>query len=237
VRYLPDGRVGKFGWKAQFATLEEFVATACAVEVGLSNPLRQQDRAHEHRPDTDAAPDMTPRQLDSLVAFCTLLDAPRRDVPTDPAAAAHLARGEELFASVGCTDCHVPDLGGVRGVYSDFCLHSISSPEEEAGYGLVPDVPLPADAPAPDEWKTAPLWGVADSAPYLHDGSANTLEAAIEAHHGEARHVMDHYRQLPPGDREAIIAFLGTLRAPPPSPAATPSPAQTPSPGMLAAGN
>ena len=44
VRVLPDGRVGKFGWKAQFATIEEFVATACAVEIGLSNSYRRQDQ-------------------------------------------------------------------------------------------------------------------------------------------------------------------------------------------------
>ena len=41
-RILADGRLGKFGWKAQFATLEEFVAAACANELGLGNPLMEQ---------------------------------------------------------------------------------------------------------------------------------------------------------------------------------------------------
>ena len=41
-RTLPGGRLGKFGWKAQFATLEEFVAAACANELGLGNPLMEQ---------------------------------------------------------------------------------------------------------------------------------------------------------------------------------------------------
>lgn len=216
VRILPDGRVGKFGWKAQFATLEEFVATACAVELGLSNHIRKQDLPHEHRPDVDVMPDMTRRQLHSLVTFCALLEAPVRDRPGDPAVEAQARRGEELFTQVGCIDCHTPDIGGVTGVYSDFCLHRIIDPEDDPGYGSFPEVPLSEDVPAPDEWKTPPLWGVADTAPYLHDGSAATLEAAIEAHRGEARHVMNRYREtLNADDRAAIVAFLKTLRAPP----------------------
>ena len=80
---------------------------------------------------------------------------------------------------------------------------------------MTPEVPLPAHLPRPDEWKTPPLWGVADSAPYLHDGSARTLEAAIEAHAGEARNVMERYRKkINADDRRAIVAFLKTLRAP-----------------------
>ena len=214
VRILPDGRVGKFGWKAQFATLEEFVATACAVEVGLSNPLRPQDVPHEHRPDENAVPDMTSRQLRGLVEFCAQLESPRRGEPTDPTLLAETRRGEVLFTEVGCGDCHTPGLGGVEGLYSDLCLHSIVPLESAAGYGTRPEFPLPDDLPAPDDWKTPPLWGVADTAPYLHDGSAPTLAAAIEAHAGEARHVMERYHALPPNGRAAIVSFLKTLRAP-----------------------
>jgi mono/diheme cytochrome c family protein len=214
VRILPDGRVGKFGWKAQFATLEEFVATACAVEVGLSNPYRSQDVPHEHRPDDEAAPDMTSRQLDELVAFCALLEAPGRCVPADAAVAQVVARGEELFTTIGCADCHTPEMGGVEEIYSDFCLHMVASPDRQAGYGESPEVPFPDDLPTPDEWKTPPLWGVADSAPYLHDGSAGTLHSAIEAHDGEARHVTERFRNLSEGDQKAVCEFLGTLRSP-----------------------
>jgi CxxC motif-containing protein (DUF1111 family) len=222
VRILPDGRVGKFGWKAQFATLEEFVATACAVEVGLSNPYRPQDLPHEHRPDAEARPDMTSRQLDELVAYCALLEAPHRDVPSDAAGAQRVAHGEGLFSTVGCADCHVANLGGIEGVYSDFCLHSIVPPEQQAGYGSTPVVPLPLDLPTSDEWKTPPLWGVADTAPFMHDGSAPTLEAAIDAHAGEARYVMERYRALAANDREAVVAFLKSLRAPTQDTAAAP---------------
>ncbi|MEM8671486.1 MAG: di-heme oxidoredictase family protein [Planctomycetota bacterium] len=64
------------------------------------------------------------------------------------------------------------------------------------------------------EWRTPPLWGVADSAPYLHDGRAATLDAAIRWHAGEASHAATKYRTLPPDAREKIITFLASLRAP-----------------------
>ena len=62
------------------------------------------------------------------------------------------------------------------------------------------------------EWRTPPLWGVADSAPYLHDGRAETLSEAIAAHGGEAKFSTMKYLALPRSDRMAMIAFLNSLR-------------------------
>jgi CxxC motif-containing protein (DUF1111 family) len=64
------------------------------------------------------------------------------------------------------------------------------------------------------EWRTPPLWGVADSAPYLHDGRAETLLEAISLHGGEAHATRERFLLLPLRDRQAIIAFLKTLVAP-----------------------
>ena len=64
------------------------------------------------------------------------------------------------------------------------------------------------------EWRTPPLWGVADSAPYLHDGRAATLDAAIRWHGGEATQAATNYRSLAADDRKKVIAFLKSLRAP-----------------------
>jgi CxxC motif-containing protein (DUF1111 family) len=64
------------------------------------------------------------------------------------------------------------------------------------------------------EWRTPPLWGVADSAPYLHDGRAATLVEAIALHGGEADAIAKRYFELPVGDRVAVLEFLGCLRAP-----------------------
>ena len=65
------------------------------------------------------------------------------------------------------------------------------------------------------EWRTPPLWGVADSAPYMHDGRAETLLEAISMHDGEGAGTRDRFLQLSVADRNALIAFLKTLVAPP----------------------
>ncbi|MCA9159317.1 MAG: hypothetical protein KDA72_13375 [Planctomycetales bacterium] len=64
------------------------------------------------------------------------------------------------------------------------------------------------------EWRTAPLWGVADTAPYMHDGRAATLEEAIHLHGGEGASSRAHYRALSDEEKEHVIAFLQSLRAP-----------------------
>lgn len=225
LRVLPDGRVGKFGWKAQFATLDEFVASACAVEIGLSNPKRRQDRPHQQGEDHQAAMDMTGEQLFALSAYTGSLARPLQVLPEDSVGRAAVERGEALFSSVGCADCHTPTLDGVAGIYSDLLLHKLEDDRDIAGgYGrLNPDLPIPDDQPHPNEWKTPALWGVADSAPYFHDGASPTLESAIQRHGAQARNVTERFGLLPPADQKAVIEFLKTLRAPQAEPAPLPA--------------
>jgi CxxC motif-containing protein (DUF1111 family) len=61
------------------------------------------------------------------------------------------------------------------------------------------------------EFRTAPLWGVGQSAPYLHDGRAATLADAIAAHDGEARGARDWFLQLGPSGTSALVEFLRSL--------------------------
>ena len=192
VRELPDGRVGKFGWRGQFATLEEFVATACANEIGLGTPSVAQAKPLTTRTAPDVEPDLDRKQFRALVAFVKTLPKPVEATPTNPSEQAAAERGRELFRTVGCAVCHVPDLGGVAGVYSDFLLHDVEDRGHGGSYGggvQTPEVPMPARHPRPEEWKTPPLWGVADSAPYFHDGNSPTLRDAIVRHGGDAASV------------------------------------------------
>ncbi len=72
------------------------------------------------------------------------------------------------------------------------------------------------------EFLTRPLWGVADTGPWLHDGRATTLRQAILMHRSEdseANESIDAFLRLPAEDQEAIIAFLLTLRLPQDPPA------------------
>jgi CxxC motif-containing protein (DUF1111 family) len=65
---------------------------------------------------------------------------------------------------------------------------------------------------APGVWLTRPLWGVGVTPPYLHDGRAASLEAAIRWHGGEARPSRDRFGALSPRQRAEIVEFLQTLR-------------------------
>jgi CxxC motif-containing protein (DUF1111 family) len=222
-RILPDGRVGKFGWKAQFATLEEFVAGACANELGLGTP-----RLEQARPLGMAAPAAVSRDLDktqfrSMVAFVATLPRPVEVVPDDPSERSQVEQGKLVFERIGCAACHTPDLGGVQGVYSDFLLHRIV--DSRKAYSETPDIPPPPEHPLPEEWKTPPLWGVADSAPYFHDGGTPTLEAAIIRHEGDATSVTEAFRKLQADEREAIYRFLLSLKAPADATPVPPAPA------------
>jgi CxxC motif-containing protein (DUF1111 family) len=166
-------------------------------------------------------PDLNRGQFRDLVAFVATLPRPIEEIPASLPAREQVELGRVAFHEAGCAICHVPDLGGVKGIYSDLLLHRIMDPSPSgggSGYGRPappPDVPIPDGEPHPDEWRTPPLWGVADSAPYMHDGSAPTLDAAIHRHGGAARPSRDAYRRLPREKREALLAFLGTLKAPP----------------------
>lgn len=214
-RVLPDGRIGKFGWKAQFATLEEFVAAACANELGLGTPHMPQAKPRVELPYPDMPPDLDRGQFRSLVAFVDTLPRPEETSPADPESRAEVARGRLLFEQVGCAVCHVPDLGGVAGIYSDLLLHRLVDRQGQSSYGdVLTGAPIPREHPSPDEWKTPPLWGVADSAPYFHDGASPTLRDAIIRHEGDAAPVTRAFERLGEEDERALIRFLESLRAP-----------------------
>jgi mono/diheme cytochrome c family protein len=221
IHTLADGRVGKFGWKAQFATLSEFVAAACANELGLGTPDMEQAKPLNGS-NRNSRPDLDRKQFRSLVAFVKTLPKPVETLPENSSEREAAIHGKELFTSVGCAVCHVPNMGGVKGVYTDFLMYTLEDAGGAGGgdpYGEPPPefklAPRPENEPKPSEWKTPALWGVADSAPYMHDGSAPTLQAAIYRHGGDAKSVREAYSHLKPDEQAAIIAFLNTLKAPP----------------------
>jgi CxxC motif-containing protein (DUF1111 family) len=67
------------------------------------------------------------------------------------------------------------------------------------------------------EWKTPPLWGIGLTAQvsghseFLHDGRARSLLEAILWHGGEAQSRRDAVAAMTTEDREALLAFLGSL--------------------------
>ena len=217
LRIGSRNRVGKFGWKGQFATVDEFVANACAMELGLTNPRVKQPIPREYTPDEDAKLDMTKKQLYQLVSFVKSLPAPKQILPDHPTLRQQALLGEQLFNKIGCADCHVPDIGGVEGVYSDFHLYEVEHESKIEDYvepNFSPEFTLPFEHPRPSEWQTPPLWGVADSAPYFHDGQSTTLESAINRHGRDGAYARTNFHELTSDERLAVIEFLRSLRAP-----------------------
>lgn len=216
---LANGRVGRFGWKAQSASLADFVQAACANELGLGNPGQAQPAPLPRPSYTSTGLDLTLDQCDQLTSFVASLRRPEQIMPDDSAARTRVEVGKKLFSQVGCADCHQETIGSVDGIYSDLLLHSMGQALQANGsYNQRPppdpDGEPPDDVPAPDEWRTPPLWGVADSAPYMHDGRAATLQDAILAHGGQGEKATKAFVSLPLDQQKALIEFLDTLKAP-----------------------
>lgn len=152
--------------------------------------------------------------------------------------------GSNRFHLIGCAGCHIPQIvtrgrylplafpevetDPAANVYLQLNLVKLGFRPGPGG-GVV--VPLFADlkrhkmgpklaesfdggAIANDEFTTARLWGVADTAPYLHDGRATTLREAIVAHGGEAQASRDQFLALTAEEQANLLSFLGNLRTP-----------------------
>jgi Di-haem oxidoreductase, putative peroxidase len=183
-------------------------------------------------------------ELSALSVFLATTDRPQMRMLQDPAERRKAERGARIFESIGCADCHRPVLA-TQSPYLTFSFPQIAQDPDANVYYQVDltqppmnfplnrqggiNVPLFADlkrhnmGPGLAEFNgdaiftTARLWGVADTAPYLHDGRAFTLMDAILTHGGEgseAEPAVDRFKALPQHDRDAVIAFLGTLHTP-----------------------
>ncbi len=200
ARLLDDGRLGRYGWKAQVPSIADFVADAMLHEVGLTTDPADSDFTVADDGDATPDPELSRDDAQDLAFYLSNLAPPVRMVAADPDAA---DRGEALFTATGCAGCHLPDLDGVA-LYSDLLLHDVGPP----------DVPLVDQEVGlePGEFRTPPLWGLRDTAPYLHHGMAPTLGDAVElGHAGEAATSRAAWRALTDEQRADLLAFLETL--------------------------
>jgi mono/diheme cytochrome c family protein len=197
---LADGRMGKFGWKADVATLVEFMGAALRNEMGLTNPLEPHDEvrgcsANQNSPEVDAL------ALQAAAKFLNTLD------PSAPAAACTSSTGAALFQSVGCANCHTPSLAGPGArqlvqPYSDLLLHDM-------GPGLADQ--MRQGSAQGSEWRTTPLWKVSERGKFLHDGRALTLTDAILGHAGQGQAARDAFAALDSASKQALLAFLACI--------------------------
>jgi CxxC motif-containing protein (DUF1111 family) len=211
-------RIGRFGWKAQHATLRTFAADAYRNEMGITNEIFPDEAAAGVSaaqmklcdPFRDPEDVVDPRTrlaaIDNFEAFMKFLAAPPRGV-IDQAA----RDGEQVFTAIGCGSCHVPMLATGSNshplfhrkavpLFSDLLLHDVGTGDD-----------IPQASALPNEIRTPALWGLRVRRPLLHDGSASTAEEAIGRHRGEADIVRRRFEQLTPAQRSRLMAFLNSL--------------------------
>ena len=200
VHRMKNGHIGRFGWKAQVVRLEDFVLTCCANNLGLEVPGHHQG-ASPLNPDARArALDLTQGDCNALVSYVRSLPAPVVIAPSLGQGSRDVEDGRKAFESIGCTGCHSPDLGTIRGIYSDLLLHDMGEELGDAGkyFGTYYDEqPGSANSSKFTEWRTPPLWGFRDSGPYLHDGRALTLDEAVALHGGQGRLRVAGFKSCP----------------------------------------
>jgi CxxC motif-containing protein (DUF1111 family) len=209
---LKGGQIGRFGWKAQVATLKDFVLNACANKLGLEVPGHHQAASPLQPAAKARGVDLTQVECNALVTYVRGLLPPVLVAPPGPREFA-LKEGRKLFQSIGCASCHTPDLGPIQGIYSDLLLHDMGPALSDRG-DIYSDDLNSRDAPKLREWRTPPLWGFHDSGPYLHDGRAHDLEQAVALHGGQAAVSAREFGAISPSQRSLIHAFLNSMAAP-----------------------
>lgn len=231
VSRLKDGRIGRFGWKGQVATLHEFTLQACASELGIEVPGFPQSAPPWIPGFKTPGLDLTAAQCDSLVKFVASFPAPIRRRPESEQHAREITAGQKLFDRIGCAVCHRPTLGDVDGIYSDLLLHDMGQSLSDGSiYGLqvtnessdraerLPvfheSLPVTRRVILPKFGASHQEWRLRDSAPYMHDGRARTISVAVAIHGGEGGESARQFFRLTLRERQQIELFLQSLAAP-----------------------
>ncbi|MEZ0002766.1 CxxC motif-containing protein (DUF1111 family) [Sinorhizobium fredii] len=220
--------LGRFGWKAQNATIRQQAADAFATDIGISTPASS--RSHGDCTEAQDAclklpsgvqarlgPVEAPDPVLGLVTFYSAnLAVPARRQASFP----ETLKGKQLFYEAGCPACHTPKYVTRRDAphkelafqliwpYSDFLLHDMG---EELADGQQVGVA------SGREWRTPPLWGigltktVSGHTFLLHDGRARNATEAILWHGGEAELARDAFAAMAKDDRNALLSFLESL--------------------------
>ncbi len=229
--------VRPFGRKGEFATVRGFDVDAMRFHFGME-PVEAVGNGVDH--DTDGVVnELLVGELSALHIFNTNLERPEIRDPSPT-----FDQGLALFQGAGCAMCHVPTLTTkspiLRYAFPEVDTNPFANTFYQtnlatgpAGFDPTPqggvEVPLFSDLKRHDmgpglsedfgtaldsHFITARLWGIADTAPYLHDGRATTLTEAITWHGGEAQTARDNFLALADADKVMLLDFLRSLHTP-----------------------
>lgn len=205
--------IGRFGWKASVSSLHVFAGDAYLNEMGITSAFFPHDNVPQgsvNGAGADSAddPEDNDGDVDKFADYMRLL-APPRPRPNGPIT----LHGRDVFHQIRCGACHTPELQtGPNAIaalsdktvhlFSDLLLHQMGP---QLADGIV------QGQAQGDQFKTAPLWGLAGRKFFLHDGRARTIEEAIALHGGEASMAKTRFLNLPPPDKAALLDFLSRL--------------------------
>lgn len=228
-----DGTISRFGWKAQNKSLQMFSSEAESVEMGVSNEVFPDERGYPPvQPPANCMFNATPEDHTEMEAgnegpavvsnavefanFMRFLDQPR-PACSGSGCPQTVQNGQQLFSSIGCALCHTPSMRTTvsyfssqltnkeANLYSDLAVHHMGS-------GLADDI-IQGTA-GPDEFRTAPLWGLGQRVFFLHDGRTQDLVEAIRQHASpgsEASGVVNRYNHLNESQKQDLLDFLRSL--------------------------
>jgi CxxC motif-containing protein (DUF1111 family) len=216
-------RLGRFGHKAQQASLVSFSADAYLNEMGITSPLQTEENTSNGTPVADPVPGLDDEGVD--VELFALFMRATKVPPVDRtlAATSDARDGRRLFDQIGCATCHTPMMvtapagthinGGALKVaeslgdkiirpFSDFLLHDVGT-----GDGIVQN-----GGPATrNKMRTAALWGLRARGRFMHDQLSFSVESAIQRHANQAASSRDGFNRLSASDRRKLLTFLASI--------------------------
>lgn len=214
--------LGRFGWKANQASVEQQTAAAFNGDLGVTSTLFPMEDLTAFQKQKYASlpsggkPEVEDKIFQDVVFYIKSLAVPARRNWTDT----QVLKGKELFTRANCTGCHVSKMTTGRSEspaylsaqtirpFTDLLLHDM-------GEGLADN--RPDYEASGTEWRTPPLWGlglvktVNKHTFFLHDGRARNVEEAILWHAGEAERAKQAFMNFTKTDREALLRFIDSL--------------------------
>lgn len=213
-----DMKIGRFGWKANTATILEQCAGAYSGDMGITTYLISSETGDGQINGNDGLgddPEITEDILEQVAFYCKTIAVPGpRDLDDES-----VRRGANIFEQIECAKCHIPsmetgssDIAALSNqtfyAYTDMLLHDM-------GDELADN--RPDFLATGNEWKTRPLWGIGltevvnGHTDFLHDGRAKNITEAILWHGGEALNSKNKFKELSTSDRTDLLSFINAL--------------------------
>jgi CxxC motif-containing protein (DUF1111 family) len=220
-----DGTITKLGWKAQNKSGLIFAGEAYNVEIGVTNEAFMNERSDppasclfNPTPEDTTIPGPVGSDPDQALSDIQDFEIVMRflDQPTPGPSSPSTQNGFALFKSTGCATCHTPSMttsasfvSGLSNVqanlFSDLAIHHMGENLEDG---------ITQDNAGPDQFRTAPLWGIGQRVYFLHDGRTSDLLQAVQAHASrgsEANAVIRNFSSLTVTQQQDLLNFLRSL--------------------------